>query len=63
MNAAVYHRYGPPEVVTKQTVPLPLPKREEVLIQVHYSTVNRTDCGFRSAEYFISRLFSGLFKP
>jgi NADPH:quinone reductase-like Zn-dependent oxidoreductase len=27
------------------------------------ATVNRTDCGFRSAEYFISRFFSGLFKP
>jgi NADPH:quinone reductase-like Zn-dependent oxidoreductase len=30
---------------------------------VHASTVNRTDCGFRSAEYFVSRFFSGLFKP
>lgn len=25
--------------------------------------MNRTDCGFRSAEYFISRFFSGLFTP
>ena len=27
------------------------------------STVNRTDAGFRSAEYFISRFWSGLFRP
>ena len=30
---------------------------------MHASTVNRTDAGFRSAEYFISRFWSGLFKP
>ena len=35
----------------------------EVLIKVHATTVNRTDCGFRSAEYFISRFFSGSLKP
>jgi NADPH:quinone reductase-like Zn-dependent oxidoreductase len=41
----------------------PEPKDNEVLIKVNATTVNRTDCGFRSAEYFISRFFSGLFKP
>jgi NADPH:quinone reductase-like Zn-dependent oxidoreductase len=41
----------------------PVPNDKEVLIKVHATTVNRTDCGFRSAEYFISRFFSGLFKP
>jgi len=30
---------------------------------VYVTTVNGTDCGFCSAEYFISRFFSGLFKP
>ena len=35
----------------------------EVLIKVYATTVNRTDCGFRSAEYFVSRFFSGLFRP
>jgi NADPH:quinone reductase-like Zn-dependent oxidoreductase len=34
-----------------------------VLIRVSYATVNRTDAGFRGAEYFISRFFSGLFRP
>jgi NADPH:quinone reductase-like Zn-dependent oxidoreductase len=41
----------------------PTPKDNEVLIKVIATTVNRTDCGFRSANYFISRFFSGLFKP
>lgn len=63
MKAAVHTRYGSPEVVSIHEIPVPTPKPDEVLIKVHASTVNRTDCGFRSAEYVISRLFSGLFKP
>ncbi|MDZ4792847.1 MAG: NAD(P)-dependent alcohol dehydrogenase [Bacteroidota bacterium] len=63
MKAAIYTQYGPPEVVKLQEVPKPTPKDNDVLIKVHVSTVNRTDCGFRSAEYFIVRFFSGLFRP
>lgn len=63
MKAAIYTRYGTPEVVHIAEIPRPLPRNNEVLIRIHATTVNRTDCGFRSAEYFISRLFSGLFKP
>jgi NADPH:quinone reductase-like Zn-dependent oxidoreductase len=63
MKAAIYKKYGPPEVVSVTEVEKPLPKTKEVLIRVHASTVNRTDCGFRSANYFIIRLFSGLFNP
>jgi len=63
MKAIVYTEYGEPDVLKIQTVEKPYPKDNEVLIKIHAATVNRTDCGFRSAEYFISRLFSGLFKP
>ena len=63
MIAAVYKKYGPPEVVKLAEVDRPSPRSNEVLVKVQATTVNRTDCGFRSAEYFISRLFSGLFKP
>lgn len=41
----------------------PKPKGNEVLVKVFATTVNRTDCGLRSAQYFISRFFTGLFKP
>lgn len=63
MKAAIYTRYGPPEVLRLAEVDKPAPKDNEVLIKVFATTVNRTDCGFRSAEYFVSRFFSGLFKP
>ncbi len=63
MKAAVYTRYGPPEVVMVKEVAAPVPAEDEVLVKVIASTVNRTDTGFRSAVYIVSRLWSGLFKP
>ena len=63
MKAIIQTRYGPPEVLQLKEVPKPTPKDNEVLIKVYTTTVNRTVCGFRSAEYFISRFFSGLLKP
>lgn len=63
MKAAVYEKYGPPEVVSIKEVEKPSPKADEVLLKVHACTVNRTDAGFRSAIYFVSRFFSGLFRP
>lgn len=63
MQAAMNSRYGAPEVVQIAEMPIPSPKKGEILLEVLASTVNRTDCGFRSAEYFISRFFSGLFYP
>lgn len=63
MKAIVYTEYGPPEVAAVVEVDAPVPTDHEVLVKVHASTVNRTDCGFRSAEYFIVRFFSGLIRP
>jgi NADPH:quinone reductase-like Zn-dependent oxidoreductase len=64
MKAIVYTKYGPPEVLQLQEVPKPAPKDNEVLIKIHATTVNRTDCGFRKPEYpVIIRLINGLFKP
>lgn len=63
MKAVVYTAYGPPEVLQLKEVPKPIPQHNEVLIKVHATTVNRTDCGFLSGQPFATRLFSGLFKP
>lgn len=63
MKAVIHTQYGSPHVLQIAKVRKPHPKDNEVLIKICTTTVNRTDCGFRSAEYFISRLFSGLFRP
>ena len=63
MRAVVHDRYGPPEVLRLEDVERPAPKDDEVLVKIRATTVNRTDCGFRSAEYFVSRVYTGLFRP
>src|SRR6266496_203969 len=63
MKAVVYDRYGPPEVLRLADVERPMPKDDEVLVRVHATTATRSDCGLRSAEYFVSRFFTGIFRP
>ncbi len=63
MRAVVHDRYGPPEVLRLEDVERPVPKEDEVLVKVHATTVSRTDCGFRSADPFFSRFFTGLRGP
>jgi NADPH:quinone reductase-like Zn-dependent oxidoreductase len=63
VKAAVRTAYGPPEVVRIADVPTPTVGAHEMLVKVHVTTVNRTDCGFRAAHPWIVRFFSGLTKP
>jgi NADPH:quinone reductase-like Zn-dependent oxidoreductase len=63
MKAAVHTRYGLPDVVRISEVEKPTAKDNEVLVKVHATTVNRTDCGFRAAKPFFVRFFTGLIRP
>jgi len=63
MRAIVHDKYGPPEVLRLEEVERPVPKEDEVLVKIHATTVNRTDCGLRNAEYFITRFGTGLVRP
>ena len=56
MRAVVHDRYGPPEVLRLEEVERPVPEEDEVLVRIHATTVNRTDCGFRSAEAVLQPL-------
>jgi NADPH:quinone reductase-like Zn-dependent oxidoreductase len=63
MKAALHTRYGPPDVVRISEVEKPAAKDNEVLVKVHATTVNRTDCGFRAGKPFVVRFFTGLIRP
>jgi len=63
MRAAVNTRYGPPEVVRIAEVDRPAAGDDDVLVRVHATTVNRTDCGVRAAKPWLYRLFLGPVRP
>ena len=63
MRAVVHDGYGPPEVLRLEDVEPPIPKENEVLVKVRASTVTRSDCGYRGADPFFSRIFTGLRAP
>jgi NADPH:quinone reductase-like Zn-dependent oxidoreductase len=56
MRAVVYDRYGPPDVLHLAEVERPVPRDDEVLVKIHATTVNRTDCAMRGGGDFITRL-------
>jgi NADPH:quinone reductase-like Zn-dependent oxidoreductase len=60
MKAAVYIRYGPPDVVHIEDVEEPLPKDHEVLIKVRAASVNPLDEGVMKGG---GRIVTGWRKP
>lgn len=63
MKAAVRTRYGTPEVVRVEEIEQPSPGDDGLLIKVHETAVNRTDCGYRGGIPFLIRFFSGFRRP
>ncbi len=63
MRAVIHSEYGGPEVLRLADVPKPVPAAEELLVKVHATTVNRSDCGLRSGTPWFVRAFSGLRRP
>ncbi len=64
MKAAVCSRYGAPaEVVHIEDVEKPIPKDDEVLIEVRAASVNPLDGALMKGRPYIARLLTGLRKP
>jgi len=63
MRAAVHTRYGGPEVVQVCDVPRPEVRDGDLLVRVHATTVNRTDCHYRAGSPIPMRFLSGLLRP
>jgi NADPH:quinone reductase-like Zn-dependent oxidoreductase len=64
MKAMVYHTYGSPDVLKLEEVQKPVPQDDEVLVQVHATSVNAGDWHLLRAKPFLMRFMGfGLLKP
>ena len=63
MTAWRQQRYGGPEAVRAETIPVPVPRRGEVLVRLDASSINSGDIHLMRGEPRMVRLFFGLRRP
>ena len=63
MKAILHTEYGPPVLLQFEDVEKPTPKDDEVLIKLHAASLNAYDWHLLTADIFLVRFASGLFKP
>ena len=68
MRAAIWTRYGGPDVLKLASIPVPKPKADELLIRIHAANIFTGDSEMRQFKvhpslWILIRLFMGLFKP
>ncbi|MBU1174917.1 MAG: NAD(P)-dependent alcohol dehydrogenase [Alphaproteobacteria bacterium] len=68
MKAAIYEKYGSPDVVEIRDVPRPQIAEDQVLVQVHASSITTADWRFLASAFpgllwLPGRLMAGLFRP
>lgn len=63
MKAITRTKYGSPSVLKIQEIEKPTLSKRAVMLRVHATTINRTDCGILHGKPYLIRLFTGLFSP
>lgn len=63
MKAVTRENYCDFKDIKIKNLPVPIPKPNEILVKIHASTINRTDCAVVNGKPFIFRFFVGLPKP
>lgn len=63
MKAMLYYEYGGPDVIQLRKMQKPSPKKSEVLIKIHATTVTAAEGMMRRGDTFMSRMILGLWKP
>ncbi len=63
MKAAVFDKYGPPDLLSLVEIAVPNPAAHEIRVKVHATTVNRTDTATLRGYPFFARAATGLIHP
>jgi len=68
VKAAVYEKYGSPDVVYIKNIDKPVPQDNEVLVKIYATTVTIGDSRMRrfdvpAGQWLFARLFLGVFSP
>ncbi len=63
MRTTYRTRYGGPGMLDIREVPIPQPGRNDVVVRVRATTVNRTDCGALRGKPYVFRFFVGWPRP
>lgn len=63
MKAMVRTTYANPEIIKIKKINRPEPIGDELLIKIHATTVNRTDCAILTGKPWVMRIFQGITSP
>jgi NADPH:quinone reductase-like Zn-dependent oxidoreductase len=63
MKAIIYKKYGGPDQLYEDDITIPVPRKNEVLIRTHASSINSWDWDLLRGKPFLVRLLGGLKKP
>lgn len=63
MKAIVSNKYGTPDVLELQEVPMPVPNDDQILVKIHAASLNYGNLVLLTGKPFLARFAFGLLKP